>query len=133
MSATWAGGPNIKVFRALRRERASSATCWRLLMQHHITLAEVVTGQWEAAERESVIKQTAQIDAQRYDKEVEIGIEQEPGSGGKESAQNTVKMLAGYPVFVDRVTGEKSTRWEPFIAQVQAGNVKMVSGLWNQL
>ena len=96
-------------------------------------IEDVVTGQWEAAEREKTIKQTAQMDAERYDKEVEIGIEQEPGSGGKESAQNTVKMLAGYPVFVDRVTGEKSTRWEPFIAQVQAGNVKMVRGLWNQI
>lgn len=96
-------------------------------------IEDVVTGQWEAADREAVIKQTAQLDAQRYDNTVEIGIEQEPGSGGKESAQNTVKMLAGYPVFVDKVTGEKSIRWEPFIAQIQAGNVKLVRGRWNQL
>jgi len=30
------------------------------------------------------------------------------------------------------VTGEKSTRWEPVIAQMQAGNVKLVRGTWIQ-
>lgn len=95
-------------------------------------IEDMVTGQWEAAEREDVIRQTAQMDAQRYDNAVEIGLEQEPGSGGKESAQNSIKMLAGYPVFVDKVTGEKSTRWEPVIAQMQAGNVKLVRGTWIQ-
>lgn len=95
-------------------------------------IEDVVTGQWEAAEREDVIRQTAMLDAQKYGNTVEIGIEQEPGSGGKESAENTVRNLAGYPVFVDRVTGAKETRWEPLIAQMQAGNVKLVKGLWNQ-
>jgi hypothetical protein len=35
----------------------------------------------------------------------EVVIEQEPGSGGKESAENTIRMLAGMKVTADKVTG----------------------------
>lgn len=92
---------------------------------------DVVRGQWEALEREQVILQTAQLDALKRRNTVKIRVEQEPGSGGKESAENTVKLLAGYPVEVDKVTGEKTVRWEPFIAQIQAGNVALLRGPWN--
>lgn len=92
---------------------------------------DVVRGQWEALEREQVIKQTAQLDAMKYRNTVKIRVEQEPGSGGKESAQATVRLLAGYPVDVDKVTGEKSVRWEPFVAQIQANNVTLLRGEWN--
>jgi predicted phage terminase large subunit-like protein len=92
---------------------------------------DVVRGQWEALQRETVIKQTAQLDALKYGNTVKVRVEQEPGSGGKESAQNTVRLLAGYPVDVDKVTGEKTVRWEPFIAQIQAGNVALLRGAWN--
>jgi len=40
-------------------------------------------------------------------------------------------MLAGYPIEADRPTGDKDTRLEPFAAQCEAGNVKLVKGLWN--
>lgn len=92
---------------------------------------DVVRGQWEALEREQVILQTAQLDALKYRNTVKIRVEQEPGSGGKESAQNTVRLLAGFPIDVDKVTGAKETRWEPFLAQIQAGNVALLRGNWN--
>jgi predicted phage terminase large subunit-like protein len=60
----------------------------------------------------------------------EIVVEQEPGSGGKESAEATIRNLAGYSVFADRVTGSKQLRAEPFAAQVQGGNVSLVAGDW---
>jgi hypothetical protein len=34
----------------------------------------------------------------------EIGVEREPGSGGKESAEATMRNLAGHKVFADKVT-----------------------------
>jgi predicted phage terminase large subunit-like protein len=55
---------------------------------------------------------------------------QEPGSGGKESAENTIRNLRGFKVFADKVTGSKEVRAEPFAAQVQGGNVSMVAGTW---
>ncbi len=91
-------------------------------------IVDVITGHWAAAERERVIRQTAEIDGNN----TRVWIEQEPGSGGKESAEATIRNLAGYTVHADRVTGDKITRAEPFAAQAMAGNVKLVSGGWNQ-
>ena len=90
-------------------------------------IADVVHGQWEAPGRERVIKQTAEIDGVNC----HIWIEQEPGSGGKESAQATIRNLAGYVVKADRPTGDKALRAEPFAAQAEAGNVYLVQGEWN--
>ena len=90
---------------------------------------DLLRGQWEAAARERIILQTAQIDG----KGVAIGVEQEPGSGGKESAQSTVKMLAGFRVRVDRPTGDKEVRADPYAVQVNGGNVYLVQGPWNKV
>jgi predicted phage terminase large subunit-like protein len=60
----------------------------------------------------------------------EVWVEQEPGSGGKESAENTIRNLAGKRVYADKVTGSKRVRAEPFAAQVQAGNVFLIAGAW---
>lgn len=91
-------------------------------------LLDVVRGQWEASERERVIEQTAAIDGRT----VLIGVEQEPGSGGKESAQGTLRRLAGYRVIIDRPVGNKELRADPFAVQVNGGNVRMVRGEWNR-
>jgi predicted phage terminase large subunit-like protein len=91
---------------------------------------DVARGRWSSGEREKVIHQTAELDAERFG-HVETVVEQEPGSGGKESAENTVANLAGFPVYADRVTGDKDVRLEPFAAQAEAGNVKLVRGPWN--
>jgi phage terminase large subunit-like protein len=61
-----------------------------------------------------------------------VYVEQEPGSGGKESAENSVRMLRGYRAYADKVTGKKELRAEPYAAQVQGGNVKLVVGGWNE-
>lgn len=90
-------------------------------------IEDMITGQWAAGEREAVIKQTALIDGAA----VSIWVEQEPGSGGKESAEATIKNLGGFAVYADRVTGDKVTRAEPFAAQALAGNVKMKRAGWN--
>ena len=60
-----------------------------------------------------------------------MGVEQEPGSGGKESAEATIRNLIGFRCFADRVTGNKVIRAEPFAAQVQGGNVRLVAGNWH--
>ena len=51
-----------------------------------------------------------------------ICVEQEPGSGGKESVEATIRMLAGFVAEADRVTGSKEVRADPFAAQWQAGS-----------
>jgi len=92
---------------------------------------DVVRGQWSAGQREAVMRQTAEFDAQEYGR-VKVFTEQEPGSGGKESAVLTVRNLAGFPAYKEPVSGSKEVRAEPLAAQAEAGNVKLVSGRWNR-
>jgi len=91
-------------------------------------ILDVVRGQWSSEKRERIIKETANMDG----REVKIGLEQEPGSGGKESAENTVKNLPGHKVITDRPSGDKTTRADPYSVQVNNGNVFMKPGLWNK-
>lgn len=91
-------------------------------------VTDVVRGQWEAPQREKTIRQTAELDGLG----VTIWYEQEPGSGGKESAQATTRNLAGFSAHYETATGEKSLRAEPYSVQVEAGNVKVLAGPWNQ-
>jgi predicted phage terminase large subunit-like protein len=91
----------------------------------------VVRGRWSALDRENVIKEWARRDREMLKSPYEIGVEQEPGSGGKESAEGTIRMLAGYRCYADKVTGNKMMRADPFAAQVQGGNVRLVAGSWH--
>ena len=94
-------------------------------------MANVVRGQWSSLERERIILETTKNDHADWGR-VKTWVEQEPGSGGKESAERTIAMLAGYPAEQDRVTGSKEIRAEPYAAQQQAGNVSVLKGPWSQ-
>lgn len=89
---------------------------------------DVKRGQWSSDKRESIIRATAEADGQR----TIIWIEQEPGSGGKESAENTVRNLAGFRVYLDRPTGDKIFRADPWSVQVNNGNVMLLRAEWNK-
>lgn len=93
-------------------------------------IVDVVRGQWSALQREQVMKQTSEVDRQRYG-HVTTWMEEEGGSGGKESAEASVRALAGFAVRCERVTGSKEVRAEPLAAQCEAGNVLLVRGNWN--
>jgi len=84
-------------------------------------------GQWASEERETIMLNTTRADG----KKVKVIIEQEPGSGGKESANATVKNLAGYSVKKELPKGDKIYRADPFSVQVNYGNVLMLLGDWN--
>jgi len=88
---------------------------------------DVKRGRWGTDERERIIKQTAEVDGTN----VFIVVEQEPGSGGKDSAQGTVRNLAGYMVETDRPTGDKEKRADPLSVQVNEGNVMLRVADWN--
>jgi predicted phage terminase large subunit-like protein len=87
-------------------------------------IEDIVRGQWGPHDRDKVIQQTAQLDG----RDVPIRIEQEPGSSGVSLIAAMVRMLAGFVVHPDRVTGDKATRAAPLAAQCEAGNVKIVKG-----
>ena len=92
-------------------------------------IEDIARGRWSALDREERIKALTAADAKAC-LSYEVIIEQEPGSGGKESAESTIRNLAGYRISADRVTGRKEVRAEPFAAQVQGGNVWLCAGDW---
>jgi predicted phage terminase large subunit-like protein len=92
---------------------------------------DMVRGQWSSGTRDAIIRQTAERDALRYNHTVQTWVEQEPGSSGKDSALAAVRLLAGYPIRADKVTGSKEVRADPFAAQAEAGNIRLVRGPWN--
>ena len=95
-------------------------------------IVDYVTGQWEAPERERVIRETAVSDRQMYGN-VHHCHEQEPGSGGKDSALHTSRVtLLGFSSSVDKVTGSKESRAEPLASQFSTGNVKLLRAAWNR-
>jgi predicted phage terminase large subunit-like protein len=98
-------------------------------------IERVAHGHWSALEREIKIKQYAETDREsmrRIYSNYTIVVEQEPGSGGKESAEATIRNLAGYNVIAYKPTGDKAVRAEPLAAQVQGGNVLLHAGSWHE-
>jgi len=89
---------------------------------------DVQRGQWAAENRERIIRNTAEMDGQICF----IGIEQEPGSGGKDSVEASIRNLSGFSVKADRPTGDKAFRADPYSVQVNYGNVMLLRGDWNK-
>ena len=92
-------------------------------------IEHVERGQWSALTREQRILYITQTDAANCPNYTVV-VEQEPGSGGKESAEATIRALAGYKVIADRPVGNKELRAEPLATQVQGGNVSLCAGTW---
>lgn len=111
---------------------AYTAACLVHDMKDGTTVVDdVVRGQWGALEREARIAQVARSDMATYAR-YQVWVEQEPGSGGKESAESTIRLLKGCDVHADKVTGAKEIRAEPYAAQVQAGQVSIKAADWNR-
>lgn len=82
----------------------------------------------QTAEPRAMLKQVAGMDG----KAVPISWPQDPGAAGKDQARSLTSDLAGHIFHTSPETGAKEIRWEPFAAQVNGGNVKMVRAPWNR-
>jgi len=115
-------------------------------------LASVVTGDWTAGvklgkmqdgrfiiadvvkikalpdERDAAIKNTAMSDGRGCI----VSLPQDPGQAGKSQVLYLTRSLAGFRVKSSTESGDKVTRAEPIAAQVNAGNVLLLRGEWNQ-
>lgn len=89
---------------------------------------DVVRGQWDSAERDRIIGQTADLDG----RECTQIVPQDPGAAGKSQVEAMIRNLAGVPVRKVRPTGTKEMRADPLASQVNAGNVRIVRAEWNR-
>jgi predicted phage terminase large subunit-like protein len=106
----------------------SSGVKMALLSTGQYAILDVQRGQWSVGYREARIKLAAQMDKVG----TKVYVEQEPGSGGKESALSTVRNLAGFAARAERATVNKVARAEPYAAQVEIGNVVVLSKTWTK-
>ena len=96
-----------------------------------IYIEHAAFGRWTTHPRNATMRQTAEMDHGRYGNHGRCWIEQEPGSSGKDAMDAIIRFLAGFSVHPDRPSGDKDTRLEPFAAQAEAGNVRLIRGSWN--
>lgn len=87
----------------------------------------------KAGDVEKLIQITAIADRVRFGSIYNVHIPQDPGASGKIVAHNYVKMLAGFNVKSDSVSGSKELRATPFAAQWQNGNVYILIADWNEM
>jgi predicted phage terminase large subunit-like protein len=117
-------------------ESGGDYTAGVLVSRHPLTgrfyIEHAIRGQWSPAKRNAIIRNIARMDAERYGGVVQIWLEQEPGSGGKESAWISMQELAEFPVHVETVSrkGKKAVRAIPLQAQAEVGNVDVVEARW---
>lgn len=91
-------------------------------------ILDVARGQWDSGTREDMILGIAREDGL----EVMVGLEQEGGSGGKESVEKTIGRLAGFITKVETPKGDKVVRADPFSCIVNGGGVYILKGMWNK-
>jgi predicted phage terminase large subunit-like protein len=91
-------------------------------------VVDVVRERWDTAERDKQIRLTAEMDGRG----VRVRGPQDPAAAGKSDAAAFVKLLAGFDVRTEPVSGSKELRAGPLSAQVNAGNVRLLRGDWNQ-
>ena len=79
------------------------------------------------SEVEDLVRRTAHSDGE----DVTIYMEQEPGSGGVNTIDNyRRRILSEYDFHADKSSTSKEMRATPFIAQCQAGRIKLIQGDW---
>lgn len=111
---------------------ATAGVLMGLLDDGRVIVLDVKRKQIKANDARNLLRNMAAIDQGKY-KFVQITIPQDPGQAGKAQAQSLVSMLAGYSVEIASPTGSKEVRATPFASQVQAGNVLILKGEWNDM
>lgn len=87
--------------------------------------------QFSAGKREKLIKELTEQDNKRFPNHIVTYVEQEPASGGKESAENTIYNLSNFRILVDKVRSDKMTRLLPFAAKLETKRVCLIRAPWN--
>lgn len=89
---------------------------------------DVERGQWGTDTADANMKLAAQFDG----KLTRIRLPQDPGGAGKKVAKAWTRLLAGFSLIIEPVSGNKVLRAAPFSSQVNAGNVRLIKGDWNK-
>jgi predicted phage terminase large subunit-like protein len=107
--------------------------CWGPDDRYYVQ--DVIRGQWSVKTRDEIML-TANRKAWQLWRPfgpLEFWVEQEPGSGGKESAEATLDLHRGLPMRAERPSGEKRLRAEPFASMAERPDkVRLLRAPWNR-
>lgn len=92
-----------------------------------IIILDMVRRRGTAGEIGELVRQIALQDG----RQCIIRMPQDPGQAGKAQIEHYVGLLAGYPLKVSTVTGDKGVRATPAAAQAEFGRIKLARGAWN--
>lgn len=116
---------------AASKTRTSAWTVGALMGRHTPTgrtyVADIVRLRGDAHEVRQTIKATATRDGPH----VLHSLPQDPGQAGKVQVADFASLLNGHRVKFSPESGDKEDRAQPFASQVNAGNVLMLRGAWN--
>jgi predicted phage terminase large subunit-like protein len=94
-----------------------------------VYVLDVVRDRVEPYDVLQMIKRCAENDSRYGD--VEIWLEQDPGSAGKQEVATLTRELAGFDVQRNNKRTAKLVYWKPFATQCKAGNVFLLKASWN--
>ena len=97
------------------------------LVDGRYIIAHVAREQFETHQRDMLIKNTATSDG----KALKQSLPQDPGQAGKSQVLAFAKLLTGHNVHFSPESGDKVTRATPLASQINAGNVLLLRGAWN--
>jgi len=97
------------------------------ILGKRIIIEDVVRDRWAPEEVETAVLAAARQDGAG----VEQSLPRDPGQAGDAQALAFARLLHGFVFACTPETGDKVERARPFAAQVNAGNVTLVEGTWN--
>jgi predicted phage terminase large subunit-like protein len=93
-------------------------------------IEDVVRGRWAPSDVKRIVVQTAKRDELKFGLDLEIWMEQEPGSSGVIAIDEFRLLLDAYTFHGLKSTGKKEVRANPAAAAAGARNIKLVQGAW---
>lgn len=91
-------------------------------------IADVFRDRLESQQRDAAMRSIADRDGRGV---VKQSIPQDPGQAGKSQVTAFAQKLAGHSLHFSPESGDKMTRADPLASQINAGNVLMLRGSWN--
>jgi predicted phage terminase large subunit-like protein len=77
------------------------------------------------------VRKTVKAVAARDGYATKIWLPRDPGSAGVDQADSMIRMLAGYRVAAERMSGDKATRADAAASQANIGRIGLVRSAWN--
>lgn len=97
-----------------------------------MVILDVVNQQIKAGDVEKLLKNTSIMDKAKYGAKYIVRIPQDPGAAGKILAKQYIKLLTGFNVKCEAISGDKELRATPLATQWQNGNIQVLIAPWNE-